>query len=351
MDEGYSGALNPALYNVLGGMFGRAIIARQGEALYGRPVNTLAESRQFALTSSGEYYRVNCPFCSDTRQRLWINHRWGVGPEYMPRERMWWAAYCYNCEFDWEGRQRLRSMVYTPGKFRRKVLIYPGQVYSGELYEINDPGECIPINELPAGHHAAEYLTYRELDLDVMAKDYDVKFCVKALPESHMAQDRIIFPVRMDNKYVGWQARYAGDLNWKQAGVPKYYNVRGVPRRQWLYGYDHARAFNFCIIVEGVTDVIAVGPPAVALLGKSMSMPQFQNIFANWSQVILALDDDAYYESEMLFHTMQQQGIIVNRVNMPAKTDPASIIRQNPTYFWDMVNAAAGAANMQLLMR
>src|SRR5205085_9645610 len=43
----------------------------------------------------GEYYAVSCPYCSDTRQRLWINHRWG---KYVPELKLdnLFLAICFN---------------------------------------------------------------------------------------------------------------------------------------------------------------------------------------------------------------------------------------------------------------
>src|SRR4051794_18793914 len=43
----------------------------------------------------GEQYRVCCPFCPDTRKRLYINHRWGLFDE-RTRSKNLWLAKCYN---------------------------------------------------------------------------------------------------------------------------------------------------------------------------------------------------------------------------------------------------------------
>ena len=49
---------NKFLYNKLQALFGSVLIAR--------------------ADAEDEDYRVNCPFCSDTRHRLYISCQWGV---------------------------------------------------------------------------------------------------------------------------------------------------------------------------------------------------------------------------------------------------------------------------------
>lgn len=266
--------LNQDLFDRLRRRFGTVSIASQGEALTGSLMDLGMGKPKFQVSSSGEYYRVACPFCSDTRQRLWINHRWGVGPDGVPHERLWWMACCYNenCLEKPENCKALRTMIY--GGVGREL--HPSQItirrgtVTASLGTVEFPGACVRIDQLRPDHHAVQYLISRGLDPAHLGKTYDVSFCFDA-PQWPMASGRLIVPIYMRGKMGSWQGRYVGDVDWQATGMPKYVNCPGTNKRLMLYGFDEALTLPFCIIVEGVTDVWAVGAGAVALLGKSMS--------------------------------------------------------------------------------
>ena len=77
LDESHL-VLCPELYNKLNSMFpGGVVIANQGEPMYSSSPTQHNGSHFTSVISSGEYYRVNCPFCNDTKHRLWVNHMYG----------------------------------------------------------------------------------------------------------------------------------------------------------------------------------------------------------------------------------------------------------------------------------
>src|SRR5262249_13134083 len=80
--------LHPDLYRRLEQRFGKVIIVNEGEEMdstvytdpsvldrRGRPV------RRLDVEHRGETYRISCPMCSDTRQRLYINYMFGYRDE------------------------------------------------------------------------------------------------------------------------------------------------------------------------------------------------------------------------------------------------------------------------------
>ena len=73
---------------------------------------------------SGEYYRVNCDKCGDTRQRLWINHMWGVRDVETGDDHLY-LIICFNegCINTRELQERLYELLF-PLRFRRPML-YP----------------------------------------------------------------------------------------------------------------------------------------------------------------------------------------------------------------------------------
>lgn len=211
-------------------------------------------------------------------------------------------------------------------------------------------GEAVPLTSLPANHPAITYLTSRGFDPARLEEQFEACYCTKEKPESrgegryysrlpggmkNTPQGRIIFSVRMEGVRWGYQSRYidiwAGDNQffwshnhrWElirkrlpdgsiQEKYPadtrfpkgfaphKYMNATGSERNKLLMGFDAAVAsqkdkpFNqrYCVLVEGPLDAGKIGPPGIALLGKSMSDFQAAAIRKNFSKVFTMMDND-----------------------------------------------------------
>ena len=82
-----SSVLNPVLYARLVELFDEVRISHEGIEATPGVVMVVGGQRVSIGAEHGEYYSVNCPFCGDTRGRLYINHTYTRN-----RER----AVCYN---------------------------------------------------------------------------------------------------------------------------------------------------------------------------------------------------------------------------------------------------------------
>jgi len=312
----------------------------------------------------GEYYRVNCPFCAmrkmhDLRQRLWIHHRWGIGPPDNPdgtptRDDFRWAAHCFNGEClkqSPERRDQLISMVYAEpnhGRRRRDNPVYQGVQYNTKPGNVSDPGRCIRIDQLHPTHDAVRYLVDRGFDPTHLAVNYGVKYCEDCQGENWQATGRIIFPVMMDGAQATWQGRYVGNIDWKAHGIPKYYTCKHTHKGMCLFNFDKAKPYRFVFVVEGPTDAIAIGDNAVAIMGKSLSDPQFQMLAKFWDVIVLCIDGEAYDESEEMYYRLAALKPVV-RVQLPDKADPASMIYEDADYFYQLVDGACRSAGYDLL--
>ena len=69
----YDDVLCPELYFKLKKLFGQVHVNNRGVGMVMRPSSN--GERPTSIVN-GEYYRVCCPFCKETRHRLYINHRW-----------------------------------------------------------------------------------------------------------------------------------------------------------------------------------------------------------------------------------------------------------------------------------
>ncbi|MEJ7639725.1 MAG: hypothetical protein WKF75_17570, partial [Singulisphaera sp.] len=98
----HTGLKNPELYEALQRVFGTVAIAKDREDFKLSPTVT-PSYRNGKITFKqevldyGETYRVDCPFCNDRRQRLWINHLWAEEDEETGRDNLHLAT-CFNEE-------------------------------------------------------------------------------------------------------------------------------------------------------------------------------------------------------------------------------------------------------------
>ncbi len=339
--------LNPDLFDKLTRVFGRVEIRGEGESMRGQYVQR-GNRREFVMDVPGEYYSVCCPFCRDTRFRLWVHHRWGVPDSF--NNCRWWSAHCFNeqCLAEYANLRTLIGKVYGGlGRDQRsRVRIRPGTSVPGPQ-QIVLPGICPRVDELPEHHPAAVYLLQRHLDPQVLAPTYDLRFCQQSGPQFTVAQGRLVIPVRMRGQLVGWQARFLGEADWHI--VPKYYSAPGMRRSRFLYNFDLARLSPVVFITEGVTDAWAVGKDAVALLGKTASSHQKELIAATWRHgaAVVLLDSDAHAEAERLTTELRRQlahGAV--HVELPAGSDPASLPRER---LWELIWAVCVRSSIDLI--
>lgn len=341
--------LNPVLYSVLRRQYGQVLVANEGEAFVGRPTVDSASGRKaYEVVSSGEYYRVCCPFCRDTKFRLWINHTYGVFDSWIGGSQRH-MVFCFNdddCMGHPANRQQLHMRL--SGLIRAvkaPVVLRRGNRSDARLKPSDPPGSLIRLDELPQQHPAVLYLRDRGFDPVKLGRDLDVAYCTRAEQHYLLAEDRIISPMRQNNMLVGWQGRYVGDLDWKVAGIPKYYTKPGMNKRMVLYNHDVARQHPVVVLVEGVTDAWAVGPCAVASLGCGLHHYQKRLLCNSWSHGMLVLmyDEDAFREIEGLLPEMSgkfEYGVVP--VRLPENTDPGQFSR---AVNWNFICAAVAQNN------
>ena len=313
--------LNPALYDALETALGGVTIANEGEEariIYRPDWGATGQARMRGRrVVSGEYYKVSCPFCNDTRGRLWVNYQWGVrDPE--TGDLNLHLANCFNegC-IDRRDRQlNLANIVYPMGLGRPAQSSRgprPGvkRVHdeSAWMPEIRLPEGLVPINALPPSHHAAEYLHGRGYDLDELWTRWGVAYCAEARSGYDQVVDRIVAPIfgprpRFgpepevgSETLLGWQARYVGPPSYEA----KYLSARGMKKSRLLYGLSAAAATTGLVVVcEGVTGVWKLRTGAVAILGKALSQPQRDLIRLTFGgrPIVLFFDRDARKEAE-----------------------------------------------------
>jgi hypothetical protein len=352
--------LRPDLYDRLRLVFGEVKIAFEDEEMVFEILKGSAftgDKDSLDIIDPGEYYRVSCPFCHDTRHRLWINHRWAF---YVPGVGMnLWLCCCYNeqCLEQHSKRVELHKRVFVQTEFSygpKRNFLNKGKRRSEYLAEAELPGLMLRVDDLLYDNPARVYLESRGYDVSYLSKTFGVCYPWDVKPRYAPADGRIIIPIVMTRaprppsrpgaaggppappaapvrRLLGWQARHVGDLpDWR--GTPKYYSMPGMKKTEMLYNYDGAMKSPYVVIVEGATDVWSYGPEAVALFGKKISSAQREMLHNGWGQgnrarsgpslAVVLLDGDAVDERVELADALSRSFDRVVPVALPVGCDP-----------------------------
>lgn len=323
--------LNEPLYRQLKRLFGRVRVSNEGEAAEYRPTHNVEGDPELLFMHTGEYYQVCCPFCTDTRFRLYINHLYGKVDAF--GRTMKFLAICYNdkaCMSKLENVDSLwDDLSAGDDDYLREVPVKRGKQVPVVARETSWPGPCKRLTKLPTDHHAVQYLESRGFDVDYIASRFDVRYCI----DSHyfLCRDRLIIPVYERNKLKGWQARFIGE--WKKGMAPKYFTFPGMPRRSLIYNFDEARHYETGIIMEGPIDVWSLGLMGVCTFGSTMTtmqMRRFLSVFKSRTAVLLF--DPEEYEKKgtrrliRIFKERMPERFAA--LKLPAGTDPGALGRE-----------------------
>lgn len=326
--------LNPSLYARLVRSMGRVRISAEGEAMIARGVRDEAGEPRMSVEHAGEYYRVNCPYCTDTRYRLYVNHMFGQQDDF--GRRMLFLAVCYNenCLANGDNASDLIDRIDDMGF--RAAVVKQGIIVREEARQVQPPGPTTLLSDLPAAHPARVYMTSRGFDVGYLSRRWEVSYCESS--RFSLASNRIIFPIYDRGKLKGWQARHIGELDWKgprrKELPPKYFSCPDSDfRSKCIYGFDVMKGWETGVIVEGPTDKLRFGPMSGCIFGNSMTEVQRRRFVAVFRKrtAVLLLDpeefDSASTRRTVEFFTQQMPGRFC-AVKLPDKTDPGSLGRE-----------------------
>ena len=340
--------LNPALHGRIASRLGEVHVIHEGERMEAR-YRREAGGVTMHVDSRGETYKANCPFCGDTRKRLYINHRYGTLDAVTGRRVG--GAKCFNedCLSDEANRDRLAQILFGRARLGAHFAISAGHAPVRRTPVL--PGPCRPLHELPDGHHAKEYIRSRGHDPVELGAILGVSYCIEAsCPEFSQAANRVVIPFFMNGTLAGWQARYIGDRPksfFKEFGIAKYFTMPGMESGAVLYNYDNAKSCKNVVIVEGPADVWAVGRPSVCVTGHTIGPKQRKLIADAWpgGAAIVMFDEDAV-ETAMKM-SVSLHGLVgkVVMVVPPAGKDPGGMPRGE---IWALIESACLAEGVSL---
>lgn len=249
--------------------------------------------------TAGEEYQIDCPFCTDTRQRLYVHHMFGCpSPDPRTPPRMYNLAYCQN-----EGKTKfkLRTALADYDKVlnlglvvvHKGTVVGAGEDESVNPYEQEPPpvGEVVPLDQVPDSDHGT-YWSDRGYDISYLSRHCGA--CVCRRHEEYWLwdrlKDRVIFPYTYEGRVIMWQAR----LNYNPDKKLKLRKWWFPPRmKKVLWNMDLARQFDVCILCEGISSAICAGPAAMGVGGKTLNHHMRKFIKQNFKRVMVMLDPDA----------------------------------------------------------
>jgi len=349
--------LNPQLCAALKRKFnGHVQIANEGIKNEWR-ITYNGRIKERELISRGQNFRVNCPYCNDTRQRLYISYEWGVTDTLTGHTNLN-LVNCYN-ESCFAHVPERKSILFFEVLFGRPVLkAFLKQGTTRVAGEYVAPGFCVPLHKLNPGHIAIQYLrNERNFDINILSHSYGVKWCDYS--DLSTARSRIIIPVIENKKEISWMARlpYKREfVNEQGQKIPKYYNMPGSKTERYLFNYDSAKQYKTVILVEGAFDCINIGPPAIGLMGKSISPYNLDRLISHVSRnnilIVIALDPDkaladrqSKHHIEVTADKIRRQYTKVMPFYLPSNTDPGGISRD---LFKQLLFQSANEQNVEL---
>ena len=316
--------------------FGSVRVSNAREAFIAKAVRGVEDEPRLLISHAGEYYRVCCPFCCDTRFRLYVNHMFGQLDGH--GRRMTFLAVCFNegCLSRGENMQLFLERLSDTG-WLEEARIREGKVVSEEAREVMWPGPCKLLSKLEPHHDAVHYVAGRGFDPEELSEKFHVSFCTSS--NYFLAQNRIIIPVYEKGKLKGWQARYIGELPWKDKAQkkdlpPKYFSCPNSDfRSKCIYNLDRMREWQTGVIVEGPTDVWRGGSMFGCIFGNTVTDMQRRKLLAVFKKrtLVLCLDPEEF-ESHSTQRTITQfEDRMGSRnfaaVRLPEGTDPGSLGR------------------------
>lgn len=292
--------------------------------------------KRIEFDNDGEYYRVSCPFCTDTRHRLYINHMYGRTDFYGRRST--YLARCFNetlCMHNQDNVEALWDHIISPNLGLEDARIKQGQVVSGSKKVFEMPGACTRLDKLRLGHKAVQYVLDRNFDPKNLGSYYKFHYCSDSF--YYLAIDRITIPIFNKGVLRGWQCRYVGELPWKDKKKkkdlpPKYFNAPGMDKTSFVQNMDRAKHWHTGVGVEGWFDVVSFGPMAMPAMGDSWSLAQQRSVIRHFRDgaFVLLFDPEALEEEnvrKMSRHFKRVLGKRYAEVLLPEGTDPGSLDR------------------------
>lgn len=312
-------------------------------------------------TGNGKEVHFNCPFCGDTRHRMYVSLFNGT-------------VYCHNCNFSgtivsliqnvegvsWTRANEIFNDVkgsfsipenvgkeleekILEGGFRLDMVKRP--IPLPEEYRPLKPGE---INLV--GKKALRYLHKRGIT-DKQILQHNFGYCI-----SGEYANRVIIPITENGKLRFWVARAIGTTAFLKEKSPSN-EEWNISKSEVIFNIDRAsKKYHSCVICEGIFDCLSFGDIGVSLLGKTLYDAQL-NILLDYRNLLtegvyIAIDYDARDKATEMAEKLSQY-FKVKIVNIPKEFDDPNKYLQTHSKadMWKLLEQAEDYSEFSSLRR
>lgn len=269
-------------------------------------LETLLQRCDIPYVENGQHHharagwlQTDCPWCLD-----------GVGKYHLGISLQSGAVSCWKC-----GRHSLVGLLVehhqTPSNARKLVKGLPTPKLPDKRHtgHFRKPGG---VQGLLPQHQ--NYLRRRGYDPTEVEKLWELG-AFAAHPQYGWS---LYVPIHYQGTVVSFTTRTIkkNGMRWHSAKLEE----ETIPHKQLLYGADYVR--GRCVVVEGPTDVWAIGPGAVGLCGIAHTQEQVSRLADIWSRTIcFDSSDDAQDRAERLYKDLSR---------LPGKTELVRLDADDP---------------------
>lgn len=292
--------LNEHLYQKLKSVFHRVSIQQEDipaaiEPTTGLTVSTWRFRKQEA---SGEQYRVNCPFCGDTKQHLYISYlsfaNVALDGESLGKSGLIASCFRRNCLRSQHNKETLIDLISGCEISELDVgvaAVRDNSKYTpdyGTSTEVSVAGirtwypEYTPIEECD-NQEVLDYLVKTRGVSVATAKQFNIGYgAAKSIRTGKYYAGGAPFLMLPVIDHIGLTGVQLRALPQYQGDMPKYMFHPDCRRNMMLYNSAQASQYKVAVITEGAFDAIKVGPMAVSLFGHTPSRTQLSRLEMNF---------------------------------------------------------------------
>jgi hypothetical protein len=241
--------------------------------------------------------RFVCFFCKDT-QNFQGKPEFALSklldiPIYEVRARLYLGQIQYNPVID---------IKFTSAPFNSIVndSYISVAAVAKELPEILHPPSHFTIN-LKLPNKAFNYLKNRGIGPEIIQK-YNIKYAP--------AEQRVIFPVLVEGRLLGWQGRYINKIEGNT--IPKIITSKGLSGGQYFMFQDNIKNKDYAVLTEGPVDAIKADLCGgnIAAMGKGVSMGQIQTLLSyKLKRLYFGLDRDAATDTARIIKEIMNHSV------------------------------------------
>lgn len=242
------------------------------------------------------WVQTYCPFCNSSGYHLGYNT---------------YAGYfnCWRCGWHSEYQTLKELLNLSASKIKEIFEFYTiSGIKTLPKNLVKKAEKCeLPFGTIPLRNNHRKYLIKRKFN----SKHIEEQWGVKGTLSFDDYANRIIIPITHNGILCSYQGRDITENSYLRYKACKSVN-EVINHQDLIYGFDEAREYKQCIVVEGVFDTWRLGFGAVSVFGIEFSKNQIFLLAKNFKKVYIMFDNELVaqrqakkLQSELLFRGVE----------------------------------------------